>query len=75
MVGKSSTLVLMTLQPQWCFFILLQVCSPLPCPLPLLQRLFQSQETAGEDAADSVGATRPQRCLLLVRVLHESIHV
>lgn len=56
-------------------FILLQVCPPLPRPLPLLQRLFQSQETAGEDAADSVDATRPQRCLLLVRALRESIHV
>lgn len=48
-------------------FILLQVRPPLPRPLPLLQRLFQPQETAGEDAAGSVDASWPQRCLLLVK--------
>lgn len=51
----------------WLLF-LLQVCSSLPRPLPLLQRLFQSQETGGEDAGSSVDATRPQRRLLLVRL-------
>lgn len=51
-------------------FFLLQVCSPLPRPLPLLQWLFQPQETEGEDAAGSVDATGPQRRLLLVRLLY-----
>lgn len=54
----------------WLLF-LLQVCSSLPRPLPLLQRLFQSQETGGEDAGSSVDATRPQRRLLLVRLPHD----
>lgn len=52
---------------------LLQVCSSLPRPLPLLQWLFQSQETGGEDASSRVDATRPQRRLLLVRLPHDYI--
>lgn len=54
----------------WLLF-LLQVCSSLPRPLPLLQWLFQSQETGGEDAGSSVDATRPQHRLLLVRLPHD----
>ncbi len=50
----------------WFFF--LQVCSSIPRPLPLLQWLFQTQETGGEDVGGSVDASCPKCCLLLVRL-------
>lgn len=53
----------------------LQVRPPLHRALPLLQRLLPSQKTAGRDAAERLGAARPQRRLLLVRAGHSKSHV